>query len=352
MNTNNASVVSINNGNGLPVFKSESASVLLQELGMPNLVTHCVDAWKYQRLVPDVPNGYLVPVREARKCMLWASSPTMKQSLLLRGETGTGKTEFVMFLAARLNIPLARVECHASMLPEVVDGGVKLIPNPQGEGVITRYVLSDVMRLYRDGGWILLDEVDKVSDELSARLHAITDGKPVTIPETGEVIYKHPNTKVFGTSNTIGDGTSVRYLSSRPLDAAFRARWAGMEIKYLTAGEEMKMLEAAYPQLSKNFLTTMVQVANELRDAALGPNRDGDIDRPMDSIYSMRTQRNLLDAAITFGANTPFIEAVNFAYRDMLSNPDKEVFDAISQRILGNDLTQSQITTKELNKSL
>ena len=41
MNTNNASVVSINNGNGLPVFKSESASVLLQELGMPNLVTHC-----------------------------------------------------------------------------------------------------------------------------------------------------------------------------------------------------------------------------------------------------------------------------------------------------------------------
>lgn len=82
-----------------------------------------------------------------------------------------------MFLAARLNIPLARVECHASMLPEVVDGGVKLIPNPQGEGVITRYVLSDVMRLYRDGGWILLDEVDKVSDELSARLHAITDGK-------------------------------------------------------------------------------------------------------------------------------------------------------------------------------
>lgn len=68
---------------------------------------------------------------------------------------------------------------------------------------------------------------------------------------------------------------------------------------------------------------------------------------------AVQLRRNTqLDAAITFGANTPFIEAVNFAYRDMLSNPDKEVFDAISQRILGNDLTQSQITTKELNKSL
>ena len=334
------------------VFGLDAANIWLPELGIAFPAIHCANPGKYAGLVPAAPLNYVVPAMECKKALIWASSPSMRQSLLLRGETGTGKTELVTYLAARLGIPLARVECHGSMTPDILDGGVRLLPNPQGDGVITKYVLSDIMKIYRDGGWILFDEVDKVSDEVTSRLHAICDGKSVTIPETGEVIDKHPNTRVWGTSNTIGDGTSVRYLSSRPLDAAFRARWAGIEVKYLPASEELRMLEMAFPRFKKGFLTAMVRLANECRDAALGPERDGNIDRPMDSIYSTRAQRNVLEAAMAFGSKTPLIEAINFAYRDMLSQADREVFDGICQRILGMNLSTDLTTTGDLNNTL
>lgn len=340
------------NASELPVMVSLGVDKSLPELDAKFPAIHCENAGMYARLVPQEPSGYFVPVMEAKKAVIWASTPTMKQSLLLKGETGTGKTELVTFLAARLGMPLARVECHCSMTPDVLDGGIRLVPSEDGSGVVTRYILSDVMRLYRDGGWILLDEVDKVSDEVSSRLHALADGKPVTIPETGEVIYKHPNTRVWGTANTVGDGTSMRYITSRPLDAAFRARWAVLEIKYLKPSEELAMLKNAYPRLRAGFLSTMVRLANECRDAALGPNRDGNVDRPMGVIFATRSIRNIMEATLAFGAKAPFIEAVNFAFRDMCTKADQEVFDGICQRVLGVDIVNDLTTTKTLNDSL
>lgn len=335
---------------GKPAFGFTPCDLLIPELGSKQSVTLCVDAGEYARLVPKEPDGYFLQHREAKKALVWASTPTMRQSLLLQGETGTGKTEFTTYLASKLNMPLARVECHPAMTPDQIDGGYRLV-SEEG-GVVTRYLLSDVMKIYRDGGWILLDEVDKVSDEVASRLHALADGKPITIPETGEVIYKHPVTKVWGTSNTVGDGTSIRYITSRCLDAAFRSRWAVIQIKYLTPSEELEMLEAVYKKFSKGFLTAMVRLANECRDAALGPDRNGKVDRPMFAIYAIRTQRSVLDTALAFGANTPFIDALNFAFRDMLTEVDQEIFDGLCQRVLGVDLIQQQTTTGTLNKSL
>jgi cobaltochelatase CobS len=340
------------NASDLPVMEYLPVDKCLPELGAQFPAIRCTNPGIYARLVPQEPTHYYVPVLEAKKAVIWTSTPAMKQSLLLKGETGTGKTELVTFLAARMGIPLARVECHCSMTPDVLDGGIRLVPSEDGSGVITRYILSDVMRLYRDGGWILLDEVDKVSDEVSSRLHALADGKPVTIPETGEVIYKHPNTRVWGTANTVGDGTSMRYITSRPLDAAFRARWAVLEVKYLKPTEELEMLKNAYPRLREGFLSAMIRLANECRDAALGPKRDGDVERPMGVIFATRSLRNIMEATLAFGAQAPFIEAVNFAFRDMCTTADQEVFDGICQRVLGVDLTKELTTTKKLNDTL
>ncbi|HHQ4645868.1 TPA: AAA family ATPase [Aeromonas veronii] len=334
----------------LPSFVSVDCAQVLPELGINLPVYVCENAGEYARLVPSEPVGYFVQHVEAKRAMVWAATPSMKQSLLLQGETGTGKTEFVSFLASRLGMPLARVECHCSMTPDVLDGGFRLVA--EGNGVVTRYILSDVMRIYRDGGWILLDEVDKVSDEVSSRLHALADGKPVTIPETGEVINKHPNTKVWGTSNTVGDGTSMRYVTSRSLDAAFRARWAAIQIKYLSPSDELAMLSKLYPKFGKGFLTAMVKLANECRDAALGPNRDGKVDNPMFAIYATRTQRNILDAALAFGANGELITAMNFAFRDMCTEVDREIFDGLCQRVFGVDLIKDKTTTGALIRKL
>lgn len=202
-------------------------------------------------LVPRQPEGYVMPETVLKMTVLWLVNLNLAQGLLITGETGTGKTEFVLTLAARLNLPVARVECNGFMSPDKFDGGTRLVPTDNG--IVTEYQLSDVARVYRDGGIILLDEVDKASDEVCERLHAIIDGKPITITDTGEVIYKHPLCKVIGTSNTVGDGTSVRYVTSRKWDEAFRARWACIEMTYLSAIQELDMLKARFPKLWVRF---------------------------------------------------------------------------------------------------
>ena len=207
------------------------------------------------------------------------------------------------------------------------------------DGSTTYYFPDDVDLIYNDRG-----------QPISATLKA--DGKPVTIPETGEVINKHPNTKVWGTSNTVGDGTSMRYVTSRSLDAAFRARWAAIQIKYLSPSDELAMLSKLYPKFGKGFLTAMVKLANECRDAALGPNRDGKVDNPMFAIYATRTQRNILDAALAFGANGELITAMNFAFRDMCTEVDREIFDGLCQRVFGVDLIKDKTTTGALIRKL
>lgn len=108
-----------------PVFGLEAANIRLPELGIAFPAIHCANPGKYAGLVPAAPLNYVVPAMECKKALIWASSPSMRQSLLLRGETGTGKTELVTYLAARLGIPLARVECHGSMTPDILDGGVR-----------------------------------------------------------------------------------------------------------------------------------------------------------------------------------------------------------------------------------
>lgn len=263
-------------------------------------------------LVPRKPEGYVMPESVLRMAALWLVSPFLSQGLLITGETGTGKTEFVLTLAERLNLPVARVECNGFMSPDKFDGGTRLVPTDNG--IVTEYQLSDVARVYRDGGIILLDEVDKASDEVCERLHAIIDGKPITITDTGEVIYKHSLCKVIGTSNTVGDGTSIRYVTSRKWDEAFRARWACISMPYLSASQELEMLHARFPRFEVPFLKMAVQLANECRDAALGQERDGSVKRPMMSIFSTRVLVNWLKTMMAFKGSAPLRDSLDFSF--------------------------------------
>lgn len=325
------------------VIKMVGADAVFPELGAQFAIAACENTGGADAWIPREPTGYFVPKMAAKKMLLWSSTPS-RQALLLKGETGTGKTELAHYLAARLGIPLASLEINPHMTPEVIDGSMRLVSDGAG-GVITRHQMSEVALRYKHGGWILLDEVDKVGDELQSRLHAVIDGKPITIPDTGEVIYKHPACRVIGTANTVGDGTSERYLTSRGLDEAFRSRWAVIELQYLSPSDELNMLMSNYPKLKKGFLSTLVAVANSARDAALGPKRDGDVNSPMMSVMSTRVLRNILDNTMMFGAGSVWMESVNFAYRDMLTTTDKYTLDGILQRHFG-DL--DGVTTKDL----
>lgn len=328
------------------VIAIRGADELFPDLGAGFQVAACGNPGNGAELVPVEPDGYFPPERETKQLLLWLSSKWCKQGLLLKGESGTGKTELVLYVGSRLGMPVATLEVHPYMTPEVIDGQTVLVPDGAG-GVVTKHLLSEVALRYKHGGIILLDEVDKVGDELQARLHAVIDGKPITIPATGEVIRKHPHCRVIGTANTVGDGSSQRYLTSRPLDEAFRNRWAVIELAYLSPSREVDMLRANYPMMPKGFIEALVRVANSARDAALGPERDGNISEPMGSLISTRVLRNLLNAVLTFGAGSPFTVSLDFAVRGMMTTADRYTFNGIVQRHLGDiDVTSKELMTR------
>lgn len=327
-----------------------NTTVLFVEANLKNLVPEldldfkCYTGASTNPLIPKEPTGYVLPaVNILRMTVLWIINNSLSQGLLITGETGTGKTELVMSLAARFNLPLARVECNASMTPDRLDGGTALVSTTSG--IVTQFQLSDVAKIYRDGGIILLDEVDKASDEVCERLHAIIDGKPITITDTGEVIYKHPMAKVIGTSNTVGDGTSLRYITSRKWDEAFRARWACISLAYLSPDKELEMLVNRFPTIAKGFLELTVQLANECRNAALGQERDGNVKKPMMSIFSTRVLVNWLKTMTAFGGSAALSDSLNFSFRNMLSNADRLTFDSVFQHVSGFEMNNNQLVS-------
>ena len=79
---------------------------------------------KADALVPL--NPFYVPQRDVLEELLVELSLTADGATGLVGETGTGKTEMVRYLAHYLRRPLATVQIHNALRPEQVEGGMEL----------------------------------------------------------------------------------------------------------------------------------------------------------------------------------------------------------------------------------
>ncbi|ODR83573.1 AAA family ATPase [Shewanella xiamenensis] len=72
-------------------------------------------------------NSMYVPDEETAKlALVWLMAPQQLLSLGLQGHTGTGKTELVMYLADKLNLPIYIVKIHARMNPQDLEGSYVL----------------------------------------------------------------------------------------------------------------------------------------------------------------------------------------------------------------------------------
>lgn len=295
---------------------------------------------KHRHLDCKASNANYLPTEESFKiAMAWWFAPTQMLALGLHGETGTGKTELLMYIADRLNEPLYIEKVTTGLTGERFEGGYDLVTDKSGNNV-TQKRYSQAMTGYINGGLVLLDEVDKANEDLGTSLHLFVEGKPYTLSTFGETVLKHQHCRIAATANTTGGGGSDRYITSQRLDSALRARFGWLEMVYPKPHVEVNILCNMYPKIPTIFSSKMVQSANAIRDALLGKNRDGDIIDPISCVFSTRTLVNWGYYIMAFGANRTALASLEFSFFGSVEEEDLPIVNGILQRIWGNDLNR------------
>jgi nitric oxide reductase NorQ protein len=104
--------------------------------------------------------------------------------VLIKGPTGVGKTRFVAYMAAKLNLPLYTVACHDDLTAADLVGRHLI-----GDGA-TYWSDGPLTRAVREGGICYLDEVVEARKDTTVVIHPLADHRrTLPIDRTGEVLH-------------------------------------------------------------------------------------------------------------------------------------------------------------------
>jgi nitric oxide reductase NorQ protein len=190
---------------------------------------------------PQIVKDYVFNPAHLHQALIALDDP-LPDNVWLAGERGTGKTEFVTQLAARLQRRLVRVNFDEALeradfigANTIQDGSVVW-----AEGIITRAIQTP-------GALILLDEVGFARAQSISVLHALTERSPhraLTIAETGARIPVAQYVTFFAADNSNGHGDSNgTFAGVREQNTAFLDRFGfTLRFEYLDAVDEADLI--------------------------------------------------------------------------------------------------------------
>ncbi|KAF9764267.1 Midasin [Nosema granulosis] len=172
--------------------------------------------------------------------------------ILIQGDTSTGKTSIIYYLASKINKTVVRINNHEHT--EAADYLGNYITTPNGiefkEGAFVKSI--------RKGDWVILDELNLApSDVLEVLNRLLDDNREIFIPQINETIKPHPDFRIFATQN-------LEYGGRKGLSKAFRNRF--VEI-FFDEKDDSEVLEILYLKtgLPKSFCKNMVRVYSLLK---------------------------------------------------------------------------------------
>lgn len=177
----------------------------------------------------------------------------------LVGPAGTGKTTLAMDACAKMfecvkgdtkfNLHFAQI----SFSPDTTAG--EMIGRTDVNGVFHE---SEVVRVFRDGGLILFDEIDNADASMLVKLNtAIANG---TIATPAGLVKRSPEAYIVCTANTFGTGADAMYVGRTRLDAATLDRFTmcTIEVDYDTELEK-KIASCIENEVNRNWLIGYVR---------------------------------------------------------------------------------------------
>jgi len=207
------------------------------------------------------------------------------QNVLIRGHAGSGKTMCIVAWASSREYRYYNISSNIGLEPSHLFG--MWIPTEQA-GVF-KWQDGPVTDLVRNGGVLLLNEIDFMPERITTVLFGLLDDRrEIQLLENGgEVIKAHPDLVVIGDHNP-------NYRGSRPMNQAWKDRFAHKwDFEYDKAIEK---------KLINN--TTLLEVANQLREQ----HERGEIDTPISTrgleVFVKNTRNVSLDYAINTYLNS------------------------------------------------
>lgn len=155
-------------------------------------------------------------------------------SVLLVGETGTGKTSLVRHLAFQTNNAFVRVNHNGGTTVEDIIG--RWIIDKTGQTVWIDGILIQAMK---KGYWFLADEINAASAEINFVYHSLLDddGRVLMAEKGNEVVIPHKNFRFFGAMNP-----PTEYAGTKELNKALMSRFLVVSVDFPQPKIEEKIL--------------------------------------------------------------------------------------------------------------
>jgi len=166
------------------------------------------------------------------------------RNLYLYGNAGNGKTTFAYKVAQALDLPLYNINSVKN------EYSVKGFYDLDGN-----YNLSLYEKWYKNGGVLLLDEVDTYNANGMLYLNqGIEINSDYMTLDNGDVIHKHKDCYVIACANTKGDGKTHEYIGRNAIDKAFLSRFSQKEFKeYAYIHKQILKDDKAYRTFKRYF---------------------------------------------------------------------------------------------------
>ncbi len=192
----------------------------------------------------------------------------------LTGHSGTGKTTLVKEIASRTGRGFFRFSMNRQT--ELSEYMGQRLPD---ENMKLPFVAGAFVKAWTtQGALILIDEITMLQAGNAAMFATALDEGVITIPETGEDIYKADGVTIIACDNTNGTGDQTGlYGGTNEASLALRDRFeACLEMHYLPVAKEAKLLQDK-TGLAAGAATALCQFAAVQRKGV----RNDDMDAPI-----------------------------------------------------------------------
>ena len=215
----------------------------------------------------------LIPTKDSNyvPCENYSGMMTIMKSgkflpFLITGPTGAGKTKSIDQVHAEIGKPLYRVNITSESDEDSLMGGLRINSGS------TYFSAGPVVEAMKNGGTLLLDEIDLGSPNKIMCLQSVLEGVGYLIKKTGEWITPAPGFMVVATANTkMAGDESGQYIATQILNEAFRDRFIiTFEHNYASKDQEENILKLFCVNnkisLSESKIKHLVEWAAHTRD--------------------------------------------------------------------------------------
>jgi cobaltochelatase CobS len=227
-------------------------------------------------------------------------------AVLLMGESGTGKTSAIRYLANLTQHGLRRVNLNGGTTADELVG--RLLINEKG----TYWVDGVLTEAMRNGEWIVLDEINAALPEVLFVLQSVMDDDGYLVlqeKDDKEVVHKHKDFRLFATCNP------PEYAGTKEMNKALLSRFAiCINAEFPPAAKELEIIENHLGKAvaSTDMAAKLVEMAGKTREAKALGNAD----------YAINT-RDILNVLRLVEFMEP-MEALSLAFSNKLDTDDNK----------------------------